>query len=77
MTTFERLLYQQIGQRLQHARHRAGLTQQDASEFLRLHRVTLARIEGGAQTISAVFLYRAARLYGCTVKSLLPRSLEP
>lgn len=54
----------QLGQRLQQARKRQGLTQEDAAKIINVVRTTITAIEKGERRIKASELMRLAEAYG-------------
>jgi len=61
----------EIGDRLRTARSRSGLTQEDASQKLKMARTTLVAIEKGQRRVRADELRRLADLYNVSVNALL------
>jgi Zn-dependent peptidase ImmA (M78 family)/DNA-binding XRE family transcriptional regulator len=60
-----------LGQRLQEARSRRGLTQQDAAEHLDVARTTITAIEKGERRVRAGELIRLAELYTVPVSEIV------
>src|SRR5205823_6678622 len=60
-----------LGRRLQEARTRRGLTQQDAAEALQVARTTVTVIERGERRIRPTELLSLARLYHVPVGDLV------
>jgi len=58
------------GAKLKQARERAGLTQAQAAQLAKVHKVSVARWEGG-RAIGAEDLRKLARAYGTTAAELL------
>ena len=64
-----------IGQNIQEARYRAGMSQADLAELLSVHRSALSRMEAGLRAVTAVELVRIAAFLGVSEADLLaPRS---
>ncbi|MFO7633931.1 MAG: XRE family transcriptional regulator [Caldilinea sp.] len=62
---------QALGQRLQEARKRRGLTQEEAASAIGLARTTMVAIEKGERRIRANELLQLAQVYGQSVNDLL------
>ncbi len=60
-----------LGQRLQHARDSAGLTQAVVSQHLGVPRSAIADLEAGRRNVTGLELDRLARLYGRSAAELL------
>ena len=56
--------------RLRQARHHAGLTQEQLAEKVGVHRVSIARIEGGFRAPSITLGLRISRELGESAESL-------
>jgi transcriptional regulator with XRE-family HTH domain len=54
----------QLAVRLQSARDAAGLTQEAAAKLLRIHTVTLSKIENGRSSVKPAVVREMARIYG-------------
>ncbi len=54
----------QLGDALQHARKRVGMTQEEAAHVIDVARTTLVAIEKGERRIKAGELLKLARVYG-------------
>lgn len=60
-----------LGQRLQAARKRRGLTQEEAASAIGVARTTMVAIEKGERRIRANELLQLAQVYGQSVNDLL------
>jgi len=60
-------LYKRIGQKLQEARKKAGLTQEQVADYLGINKVQLSYYENGVREISIGTLQQLADLYGYTL----------
>lgn len=60
-----------LGQRLQEARTRRGLTQQEAADWLTVARTTITAIEKGERRIRPHELVKLAQFYGTQVSELV------
>lgn len=72
-------LYKKIGQKLQEARKKAGLTQEQVADYLGVNKVQLSYYENGAREISIETLQQLADLYGYTLNYFLDdeKSTDP
>lgn len=61
-----------IGQRARRARHRAGLTGEEAAEALNTHPTVLYGMERGRRTLGRQWIYRMAEVYKC-----IPGEIDP
>jgi len=59
--------YKKLGQKLQEARKKTGLTQEQVADFLGIHKVQLSYYENGTREISIETLQQLADLYGYTL----------
>ncbi|WAM33796.1 helix-turn-helix domain-containing protein [Caldicellulosiruptor morganii] len=64
-------LYKKIGQKLQEARKKAGLTQEAVADFLGVNKILISYYENGTREISIATLRNLANLYGYTVDYFL------
>ena len=60
-----------IGQNIQEARYRAGMSQADLAERLSVHRSALSRMEAGVRAVTAVELARISAVLDVSVSNLL------
>lgn len=74
MSFDRRGFYHEIGLRLQLARKRQDLTQQDLAAVLEMPRSSYANIERGRQRAPADVLWRAALILGVEVDDLMPEA---
>ena len=65
-----------IGQRFQHFRKEAGLTQQELADKLGITRSSVARIENGYFNMSTPVMIKAADVFGCSLDTLTGRRVE-
>lgn len=65
------LTQEQLGHRLAELRKMKGLSQQELSEFLKISRSSLAKIESGSRTLSALELHRIALVFDLSVDEFL------
>jgi len=56
--------YRTIGQRLQRARERAGLTQPQVAKYLGVKREQVSQLENGHRKVDVITLTKLAGLYG-------------
>jgi transcriptional regulator with XRE-family HTH domain len=61
----------ELAERLARARERAGVSQLEVAERLRLPRTAISKMENGEQRVESLVLAAMARLYGVSVSSLL------
>ena len=68
----------EVGRRLQEARDRKGLTQEEAAKLLEMHAITLSNIEQGKRRRppGGDVLAKAAAVYGVPVAELLGEPAE-
>lgn len=64
-------LYKKIGQKLQEARKKAGLTQEQVADFLGINKILISYYENGTREISIATLQSLANLYGYTLNYFL------
>ncbi len=64
-------LYKKIGQKLQEARKKAGLTQEQVADFLGVNKILISYYENGTREISIATLRNLANLYGYTLNYFL------
>ncbi len=76
MSFDRRGFYREIGLRLQLARKREDLTQQDLAAVLEMPRSSYANIERGRQRAPADVLWRAALVLGVDVDTLMPEAIR-
>lgn len=72
-------LYKRIGQKLQEARKKAGLTQEQVADYLGINKVQLSYYENGVREISIGTLQQLADLYGYTLNYFFDdkKSIDP
>jgi len=61
----------QLGERLQQARNKCGMTQADAAKVINAARTTMVAIEKGERRLKATELIKLARAYGISVSDLV------
>src|SRR5215210_4566457 len=61
----------ELAERIAEARERAGVSQLEVAERLKLPRSAVSKMENGEQRIESLVLAAMARLYGVPVSSLL------
>lgn len=66
----------ELAARIADARERAGVSQVEVAERLRLPRSAISKMENGEQRIESLVLAAMARLYGVPVASLLAEEDE-
>lgn len=59
--------YRTIGQRLQRARGRAGLTQPQVAKYLGVKREQVSQLENGRRKVDVITLTKLADLYGYSI----------
>jgi len=59
--------YRTIGQRLQRARERAGLTQPQVAKYLGVKREQVSQLENGHRKVDVITLTKLAGLYGYSI----------
>jgi transcriptional regulator with XRE-family HTH domain len=76
--TFDRAGFERgVGQLLQAARSKRGMTQEEIAESIGVPRGSYANLEAGRQRIPVDVLWRAAVVLGVSVVTLLPESVSP
>ena len=66
-----------LGRKIQDARKRAGLTQQDLGDEVNLTRTSITNVERGNQSVSVWLLHQIATALDCAPVDLLPSEHEP
>ena len=69
--------YQQVGERICHARKEVGMKQEALASFLELSRASVVNIEKGRQHPSLYQINEIARILNVSVESLIPESSAP
>ncbi|ABP68213.1 transcriptional regulator, XRE family [Caldicellulosiruptor saccharolyticus DSM 8903] len=64
-------LYKKIGQKLQEARKKAGLTQEQVADYLGVNKTLISYYENGIREISIATLRNLSNLYGYTMSYFL------
>ncbi len=67
----EAAFLQELGQRVRHARHGAGLTRRQLAELSGLSERYLAQLEAGGGNISVLLMRRVARVLGTDLQRLV------
>ncbi|GAV21852.1 helix-turn-helix domain-containing protein [Carboxydothermus pertinax] len=64
-------IFKNIGKKLQEARNKNGLTQEQVAKVLGINKVQLSYFENGAREINISLLQKLANLYGYSVEYFL------
>jgi len=72
----EEQFYRDLGQRVLHARRKAGLTQQELSNALGMTRTSVVNIEKGRHKVLSFTLAALSQILKVEVSNLLPKAHE-